>query len=96
MYIVVITKITFIQLFTVVNFLGVLDYVEIEQDVIISAANNRQCFNISITDDTLLEENEYFELTLTNIRNRVSNTYIHQIPIQVANITVLDDDGNLN
>ena len=83
-------------LFIVIKLLGILDHGEIEEDLTLSAVNYSHCFNISVTDDNLPEENEYFELTLTNIIRRASNTYIHQVHTPVANVTILDNDGNLN
>ena len=67
---------------------------EIEQDVIVSAANNRHCFNISITDDTLPEENECFVLGLENIKAIEFNLSIYQLHSSAATVTILDNDGN--
>ena len=83
-------------LFIVIKLLGILDHEEIEEDLTLSTANNSHCFNISITDDTLPEENEYFELTLTNIIRRQYNYSVYQVHTPVVTVTILDNDGNLN
>ena len=56
---------------------------------------SRQCFNISITDDEEVEEDELFQLTLSDVRRTTGNTYIYQLSIPTATITIINDDCKL-
>ena len=78
------------------GFSGTGDHGEFQQDVTLSATNNRHCANISIIEDTLPEENELFQITVTNIRRVQYNFYPYQVHTSVATITILDDDSEFD
>ena len=72
--------------------LGTSDHDTYQQDVTLSATNNRHCANISITEDTLPEENELFQLSMSNIRALFGfSPFQEHTP--VATVTIFDDDG---
>ena len=52
-------------------------------------STHRQCFNVNITDDLILEDTERFSLTLTLAD---SNVPVVVIP-DVSEVEIIDDDG---
>ena len=68
---------------------GEVDRGSLEQQLTFSASMGRQCFNISITDDDEVEEDELFQLTLSGVRRTTGNTTAYQ---PTATITIIDDD----
>ena len=56
-----------------------------------SASLGRQCFNITIIDDNVAEEDEFFQVSLTSIR-RIAGNYIYQVLTPTATVTIIDDD----
>ena len=78
------------------GFPGTDDHEEFQQDVTLSATNNRHCASISITDDALPEENELFQVTVLNVQRVSSNFFPFQIHTPVTTVTILDDDGQFN
>ena len=75
------------------GFSGVSDHGTVQQDATLSATNNRHCASVTITDDTLPEKNEVFQITLSNIRRIESNFFSYQVHTPVATVTILDNDG---
>ena len=61
--------------------------------MILSAVNNRPCISIAITDDSVPEPEELFEVTLINLRRITANVFAYQVTITLTNITIIDDDG---
>ncbi len=52
-----------------------------------SPSQEHQCLNITILDDTILESEEDFQVTLTTVMERVT------LDPDTTTITVADDDG---
>ena len=74
---------------------GEVDHGSLEQQLIFSDSMGRQCFNISITDDGEVEEDELFQLTLSDVRYTTGNTTAYQLNKPTATITIIDDDCKL-
>ena len=71
---------------------GEVDHGSLEQQLTFSTSMGRQCFNISITDDDEVEEDELFRLTLSDVSRTAGNTTAYQLNISTATITIIDDD----
>ena len=71
---------------------GVVDHGSLDQQLTLSASLGRQCFNITITNDDVVEEDEFFQLTLTSIARTSSNFSPYQVPTLLATVTIIDDD----
>ena len=56
-----------------------------------SSSLRRQCFNITIIDDDVAEEDEFFQVSLTLIRFLAGNN-IYQMLTPTATVTIIDDD----
>ena len=56
-----------------------------------SASLGRQCFNTTIIDDDVAEEDEFFQVSLTSIRH-IAGNYIFQVLTPTAAVTIIDDD----
>lgn len=76
-----------------VSLLSVNDFETFQQSVTLSAVNNRPCVNITITNDTIPELEEFFQVTLVNVRRISANVPSYQVTIPVTNVTIFDDDG---
>ena len=72
---------------------SVNDYGALQQDVMLSAVNNRPCVNITITSDTVPEQEEFFQVALINVRRISATVPSYQVAIAVTNVTIYDDDG---
>ena len=68
-----------------------MDHGSLEQELIVSTSLRRQCFNITIIDDDVAEEDEFFQVSLTSIR-RIAGNNIYQVLITTATVTIIDDD----
>ena len=84
-----------VQSLPLLHNVGEVDHGSLEQQLTFSANMGRQCFNISITDDDEVEEDELFQLTLSRVRRTTGNTYIRQRNITAATITIIDNDCKL-
>jgi len=73
-----------------VNYIGNVDYNAGSYIVTFSAKDVRTTFNISITDDNILEMTEEFNLTIISISPSVR---IFSGNIQEANVIIIDNDG---
>ena len=62
------------------------DYVAVTEDLTFSASDTRICRNVTSEDDTILEEDEDFTLTLTTTDGSVTLTP------DVVTVTLLDND----
>ena len=71
---------------------SVNDYGALQQDVMLSAVNNRPCVNITITNDTVPEQEEFFEVALINVRRISATVPTYHLAIAVTNVTIYDDD----
>ena len=69
-----------------------VDHGSLDQQLTLSASLGRQCFNITITNDDVVEEDEFFQLTLTSIARTSSNFSPYQVPTLLATVTIIDDD----
>ena len=54
-------------------------------------STHRQCFNVNITDDLVLEDTERFSLTLTLADGNVPVV----VDPDVSEVEIIDDDGVL-
>ena len=70
------------------NVAGEVDHESLEQELTVSASLGRQCFNITIIDINVAEEDE---LSLTAIRCRAGKN-IYQVLTPTATVTLIDDD----
>ena len=68
-----------------------MDHGSLEQELTVSASLGRQCFNISIINDDVAEEDEFFQVSLTSIRFVAGNN-IYQVLTPTAAVTIIDDD----
>ena len=68
-----------------------MDHGSLEQELTVSASLGRQCFNITIINDDVAEEDEFFQVSFTSFR-RIDGNNIYQLLITTANVTVVDDD----
>ena len=68
-----------------------MDHGSLEQELTVSASLGRQCFNITIINDDVAEEDEFFQVSFTSFR-RIDGNNIYQLLIMTANVTVVDDD----
>ena len=68
---------------------GGRDFLVLDQDLTISAASNgsRECFNITIIDDSIIEDTEFFRVSLTSTSNDVIVTS------SLATVWITDNDG---
>ena len=57
-----------------------------------SHSTHRQCFNVTIIDDRILEDNETFSLRLSQAGNSSVPVIIHP---NVSTIKIVDDDCKL-
>ena len=73
-------------------FLGKFDHEMGDQSVIISTDMLKQCVDISITDDSTVEEDEFFQLSITYISRIAANYTPYSLRISEATITIYDDD----
>ena len=71
---------------------GLVDHGSLDQQLTLSASLGRQCFNITIANDDVVEEDEFFQLTITSIRRNSSNLYPYQETTPLATVTIIDDD----
>ena len=69
-----------------------VDHGSLDQQLTLSASLGRQCFNITITNDDVVEEDEFFQLTLTSIARNSSNLFPYQETTPLATVTIMDDD----
>ena len=68
-----------------------VDHESLEQELIVSASLGRQCFNTTIIDDDVAEEDEVFRLILAPYMH-IAGNYIHQLLIRAATVTIIDND----
>ena len=71
---------------------GEADHGSLQQQLNISANLTRQCVTIDITNDDEMEENEFFQITISRIHY---NTGIFQLHTKSATVTIIDDDCKL-
>ena len=69
------------------------DYEALQQNMTLSSVQNRSCINITITNDSVPEPEEFFQVALTNLSRISANVTEYQVAIAVTNITIIDDDG---
>ena len=67
------------------NVAGEMDHGSLEQELTVSSSLGRQCFNITIINNDVAEEDE---LSLTAIRRRAGKTLL----TPTATVTLIDDD----
>ena len=84
-----------LSLLPLLHNVGKVDHGSLEQQLTFSTSMGRQCFNISITDDGEVEEDELFQLTLSGLSRTTGNTTAYQLNIPTATITIIDDDCKL-
>lgn len=65
------------------------DYTAISRQLDFSAGTTEQCVSVATTEDNILEEEEQFRATLTNVGN------IPRLTVQPdeSTVTIPDDDG---
>ena len=68
-----------------------MDHGLLEEEFTVSASLRRQCFNITIINDDVAEEDEFFQVSLTSIR-RIAGNNIYEVLIRRATVTIIDDD----
>ena len=73
-------------------YIGETDYGSVKQQLIVSAEHDRPCINISIADDTLMEDSESFQLTLVPVFRSETSNEVFQVHNDLVTITILDDD----
>ena len=79
------------NMFIISNIPHSLDYSLIPENIIFSPGmTGPQCRSISITDDSILENDEVFVLALSTTDQDVN------LNPSITSVTILDDDGNVN
>ena len=68
---------------------GGRDFLVLDQDFTITPSSNgsRECFNITIIDDSIIEDTEFFRVSLTSTSNNVIVTS------SSATVWITDNDG---
>ena len=68
---------------------GGRDFLVLDQDLTITPASNgsQECFNITIIDDSIIEDTEFFRVSLTSTRHNVIVTS------SLATVWITDNDG---
>ena len=75
-----------------------VDYTTVSTNVTILAGSSSQSFNVSLTDDNILEPTEQFEVVIKAIHLIEEQQLIPLVLIGATNVstgTILDDDGKL-
>ena len=72
-----------------VNITAPEDYTAVNVLLSFNASNNVACTTIDIIDDSFVENDETFTVTLDSVGNNVV------ISNKTGTVTILDDDGNL-
>ena len=72
--------------------LGEVDHGTSNQSVMISATLAKQCVNISITDDSVVEEDEFFQISITSIFRYAGGYNPYYLSIMSATVTIIDND----
>ena len=67
-----------------------MDYLSLSQVLVFQPCDTRQCVNVSIVDDSVLEETEFFNATLAS--NAGLDPRITLNPV-TAVVNILDNDG---
>ena len=76
------------QLFAFVD-LGGIDYESFEPQMFsFSRQNESRCLSIAVHDDTILEDDETFDLSLEPLAER--------IVVNTSEVTIIDDDSELH
>ena len=63
-----------------------------QQELTVSADRGRQCVDITIIDDDVPEEDEVFQITLSNIQLVEANIFAYQLHTPSATVTIVNDD----
>ena len=71
---------------------GELDHGTLDQQLTVSANTYIQCVNVTVSNDTVPEENEFFQILISSISRIASSTSIHQRYNVSAIVTIIDDD----
>ena len=69
-----------------------MDHGSLNEQLNLTAGQSKQCFNITITDDDVVEEDEVFWISITRIRNAAGQYKRHPYRRR-ANIFIIDDDN---
>ena len=72
--------------------LGGFDHENVNRGFTVSSNIPKQCINITITNDTELEEDEFFQLSITSIIRAAGNYGAYQLLNVLVTITIIDDD----
>ena len=67
------------------------DHGSLEQEFTVSDSLRRHCFNITIIDDDVAEDDEFFQVFLTSAR-RIDGKNIFRVSRYRANVFIIDDD----
>ena len=59
--------------------------------MVISVAQGRQCANISITDDSVPQDDELFQVSISSVRRTVG-TPRYTLRQRTAIVSIIDDD----
>ena len=69
-------------------FVDPMDYTSTETDLTFTPGSDRLCVNIPITNDTVVEGNENFTVTVTS-----NDTTVQIGPNSNSTVTITDNDG---
>ena len=69
-----------------------MDYEPLSQELSLSADLNRHCFNVTIIDEAVAEQDEAFWISLSWLRDTAGTALRHPFRSR-ATIVILDDDG---
>ena len=76
-----------------VTCVGKADHGSLQQQLNVSANFSRQCVTIDITNDNVMEKNEFFQISISSTSLVSSSTRIYQLHTQSTTVTIIDDDG---
>lgn len=66
------------------------DYEDLIEEFSLSPTNDRQCFNVTIMDDDILEVSEFFRATLVAVGDLPQNASLN---ITQARVDIDDNEG---
>ena len=70
-----------------------MDHESLRRELNISANLSRQCVNVTINDDNVVEEDEIFWIYVSHIRNAAGRSVRNPYFRSTATILILDDDS---
>ena len=71
---------------------GEVDYESLDQEMLVSATHSRQCVNVTIINEDVVEEDEDFSLSISSVFKIAGYSDHHEILIKKTTVTIINDD----